>query len=162
VKNSIDIACRLGEVTLNDWVSRPLFQSALVLCAAPGLIPQGQSLEHPSHLASQPVVCLKRIPVWRFARGSEQTVFVPKPCFCTDEIRFAVDAVREGFGFSCLPEYLVGDMIKRGELVRHLPDWDSGGRPVNMIYPHRHSLPVKTRTFIDFIMAYFRQEPIAA
>lgn len=162
VKNSIDIAFRLGDVTLNDWVSRPLFNSAMVLCSAPGLLAAQRGLDHPSQLAAHPVVCIKRMPVWRFNRGSEQAVFVPKPYFRTDEVNFAVDAVREGFGFSCLPEYLVGDMIKRGELQRHLADWDSGGRQVNMIYPHRHSLPVKTRTFIDFIMAYFRTERMAA
>ena len=162
VRNSIDIAFRMGDVTLNDWVSRPLFRSGLVLCARPGLVTAAHALTHPSQLADLPLVCTRRNPVWRFSHGEQYAVVVPKPCFRTDEVQFAIDAVRQGFGIACLPEYLVGDLIAAGELEHLLPQWDAGGRQVNMIYPHRNNLPVKTRTFIDFIIGRLRPDRLAA
>lgn len=152
VKNSIDIAFRLGDVTLNDWVSRPLINADFVLCAAPDFDFQGEVLAHPSQLSDFPLIALKRRPVWRFGHGDEQVVFVPKPYLRTDEINFAIDAVRQGFGISCLPEYLVRDLLDRGDLVQLLPEWHAGSRSVNIIYPHRNSLPVKTRAFIDYVI----------
>mgnify|MGYP001278537479 CR=1 FL=1 len=152
VKNSIDIAFRLGEVTLNDWVSRPLFNADFILCAAPGFDFGDEPLTHPSQLSDHALIALKRRPVWRFSCGEEQVVFVPKPYLRTDEINFAIDAVINGFGISCLPEYLVRDQLDRGDLVQLLPHWDAGNRSVNIIYPHRNSLPVKTRAFIDYVI----------
>ncbi|MCY0966333.1 LysR family transcriptional regulator [Parathalassolituus penaei] len=162
VRNSIDIAFRIGDVTLNDWVSRPLFSSGLVLVAKPGLVRAEQILRHPSQLTNYPLICTRRMPVWRFHKGDEQAVVVPKPAFRTDEVQFAVDTVRQGFGIACLPEYLVTDLLASGELQPLLPEWDAGGRQVNMIYPHRNNLPAKTRAFIDFIIGRLRQEKLAA
>lgn len=153
VKNSIDIAFRLGNVTLNDWVSRPLFRSALVLCASVSLVQRIGQPEHPSDLHRAPLIALKRTPVWRFHKDGDTEILVPKPYLRTDEIQFAMDAAREGLGIACLPRYVVNDALENGDLVELLPDWQMDERQVNVIYPHRESLPVKTRAFIDFVVA---------
>ena len=153
VKNSIDIAFRLGNVTLNDWVSRPLFRSGLVLCAAPALVQRLGQPEFPADLHRAPLIVLKRTPVWRFHKGDDAEILVPKPYLRTDEIQFALDAACRGIGIACLPRYVAADALQAGELVELLPEWQMEERQVNVIYPHRESLPVKTRAFIDFVVA---------
>ncbi|WP_221794163.1 LysR family transcriptional regulator [Oceanobacter mangrovi] len=157
-RNSIDIAFRLGRVTLNNWISRPLFQTRIVACASVGFIEQYGMPERPSELAALPLVALKRLPVWRFHNdaGDSETIS-PRPQLRTDEIRFAVDAVLEGIGACCLPEYTVRDALQSGQLVELMPAWHCEDRPANMLYPHRENLPLKTRTFIDFVMNKVRQ-----
>ena len=160
VKNSIDIAFRLGEVTLNDWVSRPLFRSGSVLCASPDFIEQHTMPETPSDLGELPLVVLKRSPVWRFQNetGDSETV-VPKPYLRTDEIQFAVDAVRQGIGASCIPVYIARQGFESGELMPLLTEWKLQERQVNIIYPHRENLPLKTRAFIDFVVERRAEQP---
>ncbi len=159
VKNSIDIAFRLGDVTLNDWVSRPLFQSGSVLCASPEFIASHTIPETPARLSDLPLVVLKRTPVWRFhAMNGDSETLVPKPYLRTDEIQFAVDAVRQGIGASCIPAYIARHGFECGELVPLMTDWKMQERQVNIVYPHRENLPLKTRAFIDFIMER-RAEP---
>lgn len=153
VKNSIDIAFRIGDITLNNWVSRSLFQWRNVVCATPEFVNLHGNPERPSDLTELPLVVPKRNPVWRFTnqKGEHETL-VPKAHLRSDEIQFVLDAVLKGFGATCLPSYLIKDMLASGELVELLPDWSAEGRQVNIVFPHRENLPVKTRTFIDFVV----------
>ena len=153
VKNSIDIAFRLGKVTLNDWVSRPLMDTEMVVVAAPALLNRYPQPGQPEDLAKLPLVVLKRSAFWRFQdREGHAVTFTPHAQLRTDEIRFAVDAVKRNLGACCMPRYVVADELARGELVQLLPEWSMEGRTMHMLYPHRDSLPAKTRALIEFVM----------
>ncbi|WP_217411775.1 LysR family transcriptional regulator [Marinobacterium ramblicola] len=158
VKNSIDIAFRLGEVTLNDWVSRSLFDSAMVMCAKPSLIEQFGEPRTPEDLARLPLIVLKRTAFWRFHdRDGHAVTYTPKAHLRTDEIMFAKEAVKRGIGAACLPRYVVNNALESGEIRSLLDDWSLQSKPVQIMYPHRESLPVKTRAFIDFVIDKVRE-----
>ncbi|PSL12895.1 LysR family transcriptional regulator [Marinobacterium halophilum] len=160
VKNSIDIAFRLGKVTLNDWISRPLMETEMVVVATPELLNRHPQPQQPEGLAELPLVVLKRSAFWRFQDSDGHAVtFTPHAHLRTDEIRFAVDAVKRGLGACCLPRYVVADELARGELVQLLSDWSMEGRTMHMLYPHRESLPAKTRALIEFVMEKVQQNP---
>ncbi len=153
VKNSIDIAFRLGKVTLNDWISRPLMQTEMVMVATPELLNRYPQPRCPDELARMPLVVLKRSAFWRFqAPEGHAVTFTPHAHLRTDEIRFAVDAVKQNLGACCLPRYVVAQELASGELVQLLPEWSMEGRTMHMLYPHRENLPVKTRALIEFVM----------
>ncbi len=153
VKNSIDVAFRLGKVTLNDWISRPLMQTEMVVVATPELLKRHSQPKCPDDLAQLPLVVLKRSAFWRFQDPEGHAVtFTPHAHLRTDEIRFAVDAVKQNLGACCLPRYVVADELASGELVQLLPEWSMEGRTMHMLYPHRENLPVKTRALIEFVM----------
>lgn len=153
VKNSIDIAFRLGKVTLNDWISRPLMETEMVVVATPELMQRYPQPQRPEELAELPLVVLKRSAFWRFQDPDGHAVtFTPHAHLRTDEIRFAVDAVKQNLGACCMPRYVVSEELESGELVQLLPDWSMEGRTMHMLYPHRENLPVKTRALIEFVM----------
>jgi len=153
VKNSIDIAFRLGKVTLNDWVMRPLFSTEMVVVATPELMSRYTPPQRPEELEQLPLVVLKRSAFWRFMDPDGHAItFTPHAHLRTDEIRFAVDAVKRHLGACCMPRYVVAEELERGELIQLLPQWSMEGRTMHMLYPHRESLPVKTRAFIEFVM----------
>ncbi len=153
VKNSIDVAFRLGKVTLNDWISRPLMQTEMVVVATPELLNRSPQPKCPDDLAQLPLVVLKRSAFWRFQDQEGHAVtFTPHAHLRTDEIRFAVDAVKQNLGACCLPRYVVAQELASGELVQLLPEWSMEGRTMHMLYPHRENLPVKTRALIEFVM----------
>lgn len=153
VKNSIDIAFRIGEMTLNDWVARPLFDNDLVVCASPVLIQDKGKPEEPEDLVRLPLVVMKRSAFWRFHDQNDQTItFTPKAHLRTDEIMFAKEAVKRGIGAACLPRYVVQNAVDAGEIQILLENWRIKGKTVHIMYPHRESVPLKIRTFIDFII----------
>jgi DNA-binding transcriptional LysR family regulator len=52
----------------------------------------------------------------------------------------------------CLaPGFLVHDDLESGRLVRLLPEYRPVGFSMNAVYPHRHHLSAKVRTFIDML-----------
>lgn len=161
VKNSIDIAFRLGKVTLNDWVSRPLMQTEMVMVATRDMLNRYPEPRQPSGLSEMPLVVLKRSAFWRFQdKDGYAETFTPHAHMRTDEIRFAVDAVKRGLGACCVPRYAVEQELNRGELVQLLPEWSMEKRTMHMLYPHRDSLPAKTRALIEFVMAKVGERPI--
>ncbi len=55
-------------------------------------------------------------------------------------------------GAVCLaPGFLVHDDLESGRLVRLLPEYRPVEFSMNAVYPHRHHLSAKVRTFIDML-----------
>ncbi len=154
----VDIAFRIGEIKLKDWISRSLFHSRFTLCASPAFIEKNGELEHPSELAGLPLVIPRRSPIWHFHHtGGEQISIGGESRVRVDELSTAAKAVVNGLGVGNLPNYVVDDLLKSGQLVRLLPEWEPSGREVQMLYPHRKYLPNKVRLFVEFIMEKVEQ-----
>ena len=64
-------------------------------------------------------------------------------------------------GVMLAPDYLVGDDVRAGRLIRLLPGYTTQDIPVHAVYPHSRFLSAKTRTFIDFLAARFARPPQA-
>ena len=158
----IDIAFRIGEVHIPDWVSRNLFTARFSLCASPALL---ERYGHPStleELSEYPLILSRRTPRWLFTDkhgGSHE--FTGKPRLAFDELRGAVEAAEEGIGVANLPDYVVGEALTVGRLITLLPEYEPASREVHMVYPHRQYLPAKVRLFIDFIVKKAEEERTA-
>lgn len=149
----IDIAFRIGEIKLKDWVSRSLFHSRFTLCASPEFIERNGLPDHPSDLAGLPLVIPRRSPIWHFQhQDGERCSIGGESRVRVDELSTAVKAIASGLGVGNLPNYVVGASVEDGSLVRLLPEWEPIGREVQMLYPHRKYLPAKVRLFVEFIM----------
>jgi DNA-binding transcriptional LysR family regulator len=60
-------------------------------------------------------------------------------------------AALAGVGIWLAAGFLVRDDLDAGELVRLLPEYRPIEFSMNAIYPHRHHLSAKVRTFIDLL-----------
>jgi hypothetical protein len=58
-----------------------------------------------------------------------------------------------------LPSFLLVDEIKSGRLVPTLTGSLRTEHPISAIYPHRHHLSAKVRSFLDLLVAHFRANP---
>lgn len=54
-----------------------------------------------------------------------------------------------GVGVAPLSEFFAMPALRRGELVRLLPDWDLPPAPAWAVFPERRLMPAKTRVFLD-------------
>jgi DNA-binding transcriptional LysR family regulator len=54
------------------------------------------------------------------------------------------------------PDWLVRDLLDRGELVRVLEGWTARAQDLYLLYPSRQFQPLRTRLFIDFVVEQFQ------
>lgn len=158
----VDIAFRIGEIKIADWVSRPLFTSRFSLCASRELILQKGHPESLEALRDYPLIMSRSSPSWNFFDTSgAMHSFSAEPRFRVDELSAAASAVEAGLGIANLPDYVVGESLTLGHMVTVLPQWQPQGRNVQLLYPHRQYLPAKVRLFISFIMEKVEKERAA-
>jgi DNA-binding transcriptional LysR family regulator len=68
----------------------------------------------------------------------------------------ACDAARAGVGITVLFSYLVGELVKSGELTPVLQDFQPPPWPVSFVYSPNRFMPVKLRAFLDFALPRLR------
>ncbi len=152
-EEGVDIAFRIGEIKIPDWIARDMFTSTFSLCASPGLVEELGQPDSLEALSSYPLIVSRRTPEWGFYDQQEEVhQFRGKPRLTFDELRGAVEAAEAGIGIANLPDYAVGEALTLGRLVTVLPQYRPFDREVKMVYPHRQYLPAKVRLFISFIM----------
>ncbi|MBU6488359.1 MAG: LysR family transcriptional regulator [Burkholderiales bacterium] len=85
---------------------------------------------------------------------------LPKSSMTADDMTLRTAAI-EGMGIALLPESIVRADVASGSLLPVLPDCtlDDGDLEICLFYSHRELLPARLRTFIDFCIDFFRDEP---
>jgi DNA-binding transcriptional LysR family regulator len=66
-----------------------------------------------------------------------------------------------GLGVALLPMPFALPWIEQGLLVRLLPGWYEDAGPLSIYYPSRKLMPAKTRVFVDFVLARFKEGEFA-
>src|SRR6266478_5898088 len=61
-------------------------------------------------------------------------------------------AALEGIGITLMAGFLVHDDLEEGRLIRLLPEYRPIEFSMNAVYPYRHHLSAKVRTFIDLLV----------
>ncbi|HCS45812.1 MAG TPA: hypothetical protein DIW52_23835 [Pseudomonas sp.] len=56
-------------------------------------------------------------------------------------------------GIAALPDWMLKDDIQTSKLIRLFPNYEFTVLPVNALYPNCIKLPLKTRRFIDYMVA---------
>ncbi|WP_426360414.1 LysR family transcriptional regulator [Pseudocolwellia sp. HL-MZ19] len=156
-KQGIDIAFRVRNPAIDNWVIRELKRTHNVLC---GNSSQAYDLiTHPEQLEQQPkVICFGLTP-WQL---KNQLTGEEYQCHPNKHIRLEVDeiqmmqyAVESGVGISYMPDYIALPLIESGKLQRILPDWQSEGQPFSMLYRDRKQIPHRVRLLIEYTLQHF-------
>lgn len=125
-----DLAFRVGTFKDDRLIARRLGGFARWLVAAPG----GPSLTKPADLAGVPCLTFRGDrpgATWRFVSGDrEEAVDVSGPV-AVRSFGILLDLARAGQGVAYLPSFMLDDSLRRGALVRCLPDYAS---PENAVY----------------------------
>jgi len=70
-------------------------------------------------------------------------------------------AALHGQGLLLTASFIVSEHIKSGQLVPVMSEFLRGEYSIDAIYPHRHHLSAKVRTFIDMLAKHFRENPVS-
>lgn len=165
VDGGYDVVIRISRLRDSSLIARRLAIAHVVLAASPEYLERNGVPEVPADLKSHK--CLRyngghsASQEWTFhdLDGRTQTIQVDGPLIASfgDLIR---DAGVAGLGVIRQPTFIIGDAMRRGELVQIMPEYTLGQSPqIHAVYPHRRHLLPKVRAFVDHLAGTFGDNP---
>jgi DNA-binding transcriptional LysR family regulator len=163
VEEGFDLAIRNIPIADSSLVVRKVAPYRFVICAAPGYLEQHGMPRRPEDLARHNCLVYAQSP-WRnewllTGPDGEQRIAVSGNMRSNSAIALRSAAVH-GQGLLYTASFVVSEHIKSGRLVPVMSDYLRAEYSIDAIYPHRHHLSAKVRTFIDMLAKHFRSNPV--
>jgi DNA-binding transcriptional LysR family regulator len=155
IDEGFDVAIRLTPPPDSSLIVRSLATWRHVLCCSPSYLEKHGRLQQLAELSEHNCVRHLLYPFgdeWHFVdrKGLPATVRVSGNLI-TNSGEMLRRAVLDGIGVSLAAGFIVQDDLEEGRLVRLLPEYRPVELSMNAVYPHRHHLSAKVRTFIDML-----------
>jgi len=162
IDEGYDVAVRLTPPPDSSLIVRSLATWRHVLCCSHGYLEAHPRPEQLADLAQHNCIRHELYPFgdeWRFAdrKGNPASVRVSGNLVTNsgDTLRLAA---LHGAGIFLAAGFLVHDELEDGRLVRLLPEYRPVEFAMNAVYPHRHHLSAKVRTFIDMLVKHSAEQ----
>jgi DNA-binding transcriptional LysR family regulator len=157
IAENIDLGIRFGELKDSSMVAQRLGKSVRYLVATPDYL-RGRPLPlKPEDLKDHECVLLNGRngeAEWHLVSGRKSIdTRVSGPVSSRDFAAVSAFTYR-GHGIGLLPSTYCDDEIRRGALIRLLPDWSSEEIFVHAVYPTRRFLPARLQVFLDALKAW--------
>ena len=159
VEEGIDVAFRMGTLKDSNLIARKLCSSPTLTVATPTYLKKYGVPNHPRDLKEHNYI------VYTDLGSTDQATFVEagQPLHInvsgnlqSNNSEVLRSALEGSLGISRVPQWLVGDRVRSGELVEVLVEFQPGPTNVHVVYsPGRH-LPSKIRCFIDYFAEQFK------
>jgi DNA-binding transcriptional LysR family regulator len=155
IDEGFDVAIRLTPPPDSSLIVRSLATWRHVLCCSPSFLEKHGRLQQLSELSEHNCVRHALYPFgdeWHFAdrKGMPVTVRISGNLISNSGETLRRAAL-DGVGITLAPGFLIHDDLEEGRLVRLLPEYRPVELSMNAVYPHRHHLSAKVRTFIDML-----------
>jgi DNA-binding transcriptional LysR family regulator len=159
VAEGFDLAIRIGELADSSLVARRLAPNHRLLCATPEYV---ASRGAPAALADldRHALLAHNADHWRLEGASgPQSVRLHGP-LRTNSSEVVREALISGLGIALRSTWDVGPELKKGRLVRVLPEWGGSKRvAIHAVYPSRRHLEQKVRVFVEYLAALYGSTP---
>jgi DNA-binding transcriptional LysR family regulator len=155
INEGFDLAIRLTPLGDSSLIVRSLATWRHVLCASPAYLERHGTPEQLSDLASRNCIRHALYPYedeWRFVdrSGGPASVRVSGNLLSNSGETLLIAALN-GNGIFLAPGFLVAEDLAAHRLIPLLPEYLPVEFAMNAVYPHRHHLSAKVRTFIDLL-----------
>jgi DNA-binding transcriptional LysR family regulator len=155
IDEGFDVAIRLTPPPDSSLIVRSLATWRHVLCCSPGYLEKHGPLRQLSELADHNCVRHALYPYedgWHFVdrKATPASVRVSGNLISNSGETLRRAAL-QGVGICLAPGFLVTDDLESGHLIRLLSEYRPIEFAMNAVYPHRHHLSAKVRSFIDLL-----------
>ena len=154
VADVLDIAVRIGESADESLIARRLHALRVVTVGAPSYLAEHGWPKQPGDLEQH--ACLLRggtdvADKWPFRiDGHVQSIKVHGR-FRSNSAASIRAAAREGTGLARLPLWQVGDLVAQGALAIVLPEFETEGMLIQLVWPPTRAPLERVRRFVDFL-----------
>jgi DNA-binding transcriptional LysR family regulator len=162
IDEGFDLAIRLTPPPDSSLIVRRLATWQHVLCCSPAYLEKHGSPRQLSELADHNCVRHVLYPFgdgWHFLdpKGVPASVRISGNLTTNSGETLRLAAL-QGIGISLAAGFLIGDDLRTGRLVRLLPEYRPVEMSINAVYPHRHHLSAKVRSFIDLLVHHSAEQ----
>src|SRR6202795_2635783 len=156
IDEGFDLAIRLTPPPDSSLIVRSLATWRHVLCCSPAYLEKHGPLRQLSELENHNCIRHVLYPFqdgWHFVdrKGTPAAVRVSGN-LVSNSGETLRRAALQGLGVWLAAGFLVGDDLDSGRLIRLLPEYRPVEFAMNAVYPHRHHLSAKVRSFIDLLV----------
>jgi DNA-binding transcriptional LysR family regulator len=161
IEEGFDIALRMTSPPDSSLIVRSLATWRHVLCCSHAYIEARGRVQQLEEIAEHNCVRHVNYPFdeWRFIdrKGAPASVRVSGNLI-TNSGETLRTAALQGVGVCMAAGFIVQDDLEAGRLVRLLPEYRPVELSMNAVYPHRHHLSAKVRTFIDMLARHSAEQ----
>lgn len=154
IDEAADLAIRIGYPADSSLIARAIAPVPRHACASPDYLERRGRPESPEDLLHHDCLHYNLIPEreeWTFlGEEGEQTLAI-KGSFCSNNGDVLAEAAMQGLGITLLPDFIVEEGLADGRLVKVLEEYERAPLTLYALYPSRRHLPVKTRSFLDYL-----------
>ena len=164
LENRIDVAIRVGRLEDPTLVTRRLAPCRMVLCASPEYLKKHGTPETPDDLSRAPRLAFSQAVSagdWTIYDAQGRPHCIEGPCRMTaNNIQLLLESVLAGTGIAYGPNFVFGEHIKQGKLIKLLPAYRTTELTIQAVYPSAIRIPFKVRSFVDFIAKALGDTPL--
>lgn len=154
IGDGFDAAIRIGDLDDSSLVVRRLHGARIHIVAAPAYLAQHGVPLKPAELAAHRCLHytnMRGSGTWPFQIGNEITYQKIHPSFSANNGDIIRATAVAGKGLAFMPEFLIEEELRSGQLVPVLADYSLPDVPVNLVYPTRKNMTAALRAFLDFM-----------
>ena len=163
VADGIDVAVRAQQMPDSNLIARKLFDNPMYLLASPEYLERSGIPRTPEDLTEHNCLIYSSsstVNVWKFTKkGHEHSVAVTGSLQC-DNGDTLLEAAISHLGLLILPYWMVHKQLAAGELLEVMPEFEPSPLPIHVVYPERRYLPLKVRSFVEFLHTEFSNNPV--
>jgi DNA-binding transcriptional LysR family regulator len=159
IGDGFDLGLRIGTMPDSSLRVRTIAPVRLMLVAAPCYWQARGKPDRPEDLSLH--ACIRYAntetnSLWVFAGSDGSVVKVPvRGPMCVDNGEVELPVLRAGLGCAVLPDFLVGDDVRAGQLETALCDWNAGERTLHLLFPPGTGRPRRVQVLADWLVERF-------
>ena len=154
VKESVDVALRVGPVKLNSLRIRKVGEMCFHFVASPQYMTHHRRPTGPHDLLKLNLMTFRGFRTLenglRLVNGSENLKLAVEPYIESTSTMGLMDLTLAGRGVALLPNFLTLERLRAGTLVRVCPGWQTPVKHVSLVTPSRSKLSPAVSHFMDF------------
>jgi DNA-binding transcriptional LysR family regulator len=163
MEEGIDLAIRIGPLDESSMVARRICNLERVICASPAYLARCGTPQTPDDLQQHNCLWITSLPAlrrWPFDTDDGIRVVHVGGNIAANNAETVLQLAVAGVGITRLTDVIVGDAIRRGDLVPILTGWHHVEPvPLFATYPSGRNLSPKVRAMVDFLVAEFGGAP---
>jgi DNA-binding transcriptional LysR family regulator len=157
IAENVDVAIRFGELRDSTLIAKKIGSQVRYVVASPEYLKDRKPPTEPKDLRLHQCVLLNgknNEAEWELLNGRKRAGIRVSGPISSRDFQSVSTFVYRGHGVGFLPSTYCNDKIRKGELVRLLPNWTSKQLEVHAVYPTRHFLPSRLHVFLEALKAW--------
>ncbi|MCE6234830.1 LysR family transcriptional regulator [Acinetobacter pittii] len=167
LRESTDLIFRIGTLTDSSFHARIFATQKYHLAASPQYVAKYGTLDQPTELNQHKCLVYKGFEGpnrWLVRKPAEEWVHYPiTPLLSSNNAESLMTAALHGMGIVLFPDWLIGEALKQGHLIKLLPEYEvaikSQPQHITALYPNVRHPPLNIRAVIDYFAEIYGNTP---